>query len=111
MLDTQPGDNGRVVVTFRLPHAAADAKVCVVGEFNDWSETADPMEHDGEGFVAHISLAPGRTYRFRYLLDGVRWENDWEADAYVPNEFGGDDSVLDLTGASRRDATRQRPTP
>ena len=31
------------------------------------------------------------------LLDGQRWDNDWAADAYVPNSFGGDDSVVDLT--------------
>ena len=42
-------------------------------------------------------LPPGRAYRFRYLLDGHRWENDWDADAYVPNGFGSDDSVVDLT--------------
>jgi hypothetical protein len=44
-----------------------------------------------------VDLAAGRAYRFRYLLDGQRWDNDWAADAYVPNSFGGDDSVVDLT--------------
>jgi hypothetical protein len=34
--------------------------------------------------------------RFRYLLDGERWENDWTADAYVPNSFGSDDSVVEV---------------
>jgi hypothetical protein len=55
------------------------------------------MEREGDEFVTRIALSPGRAYRFRYLLDGERWENDWAADAYVPNEFGGDDSVIDLT--------------
>jgi len=31
------------------------------------------------------------------LLDGRRWDNDWAADGYVSNGFGGDDSVVDLT--------------
>ena len=44
-----------------------------------------------------VSLDAGRAYRFRYLLDGQRWDNDWAADAYQPNDFGGDDSVVDLT--------------
>ena len=48
---------------------------------------------DGSFRVA-VALEPGRSYRFRYLLDGTRWENDWAADAYVPNEYGGDDSVV-----------------
>ena len=42
-------------------------------------------------------MAVGRRYRFRYLLDGRRWENDWEADDYVDNDHGGQDSVVDLT--------------
>ena len=92
-----------VVRTFRLPHVVAAEKVCVVGEFNDWSRTAHPMERDDDGFVAHIPLEPGRSYRFRYLLDDERWENDWAADAYVPNEFGGEDSVADLTNADPAD--------
>jgi hypothetical protein len=36
----------------------------------------------------------GRAYRFRYLLDGVRWENDWHADDYVLNVHGSHDSVV-----------------
>ena len=40
-----------------------------------------------------ISFRPG-VYRYRYLLDGTRWENAWDADDYVPNPYGGDDSVV-----------------
>jgi hemerythrin superfamily protein len=95
-----PNEPGEVVVaTFRLAPDVVAGSVCVVGEFNDWSHTATPMDRDEEGFVARVALRTGRAYRFRYLIDGERWENDWAADAYVPNEFGGDDSVIDLTGA------------
>jgi hypothetical protein len=76
------------------------ASVHLVGEFNGWSSTAHPMARSGNQFVVEVPLAPGRTYRYKFLIDGTRWENDWNADAYVPNEFGGDDSVLDLSGAS-----------
>jgi hypothetical protein len=41
-----------------------------------------------------LELAPGKAYQFRYLLDGDRWENDWRADRYVPNPYGGDNSVV-----------------
>ena len=41
-----------------------------------------------------VSLPTEQSYRFRYLLDGERWDNDWAADAYVPNEFGSDDSLI-----------------
>jgi hypothetical protein len=47
-------------------------------------------------FSATVSLDAGNKYRFRYLLDGERWENDWEADAYLPNEHGTEDSIVDV---------------
>src|SRR4051812_43183147 len=97
VVESGPSDGEMVMVTFRLPRAIDAHRACVVSEFNDWSETANPMERDRDSFLARIPLAPGRPYRFRYLLDGERWENDWAADAYVTNDFGGDDSVIDLT--------------
>jgi len=84
-------------VTFELPAEtnAADAVVC--GEFNNWSATENPLEKKKDGrFSGTISLKAGNSYRFRYLINGERWENDWEADAYLPNEFGTEDSVVQI---------------
>ncbi len=47
-------------------------------------------------FAVALSLKPGQAYRFRYLLGDGRWENDPAADAYVPNLYGSDDSVVQL---------------
>jgi 1,4-alpha-glucan branching enzyme len=94
-----------VVVTFRLPEVAGE-RANVVGEFNGWSPEATPMERRDGSFVTEVELPIGRAYRFRYLLDGERWQNDWAADAYGPNEYGGDDSVIDLT-----DGIADRPSP
>ena len=104
-------EDGLVEALFRLPDANGAQLAWVVGEFNGWSHSEHPMERDGDGFIARIPLEPGRTYRFRYLLDGERWENDWEADAYVPNEFGGDDSVIDLTDVIDLTATSETAPP
>jgi 1,4-alpha-glucan branching enzyme len=93
----QTNGSGETLVSFRLPGEVAATTASVVGEFNDWSADAHRMRRNDEGFAVVIPLAPGRAYRFRYLLDGERWMNDWAADAYVPNEFGGEDSVVDLT--------------
>ena len=103
MVEISQGGEGTVLITFRLPHVVGADEVCVVGEFNDWSESANPMARQGDESVATIRLTPGQSYRFRHLLDGERWENDWNADAYVRNEFGGDDSVIDLTDAVQPD--------
>jgi 1,4-alpha-glucan branching enzyme len=86
-----------VRATFRLRCGAGRHEVCVVGDFNDWSRTANPMTFDGYGYVAEIVIPTGCAYRFRYLIDGERWLIDWAADRYAPNELGGGDSILDLT--------------
>jgi 1,4-alpha-glucan branching enzyme len=92
-----PLANGRWRVTFQLPEVAAGETVQVCGEFNDWSEDGLVLARRKDGrFSATVTLDGGRRYRYRYLVDGERWENDWEADDYVPNDFGGDDSVIDL---------------
>ena len=88
-------------VTFRLPAEAAPEaeQVTIVGEFNDWSETATPMQKLKSGeFKLTIDLETGREYQFRYLIDSETWENDWEADKYVPTDAGDDNSVVDLAG-------------
>jgi hypothetical protein len=97
MIEARPDQAGRVMITFRLPAVVDAERINVVGEFNRWSHVADVMERGADGFVAQIALPVGRTYRFRSLLDGDRWENDWAADSYLANDVGGDDSVLDLT--------------
>jgi hypothetical protein len=86
---------GRFDVTFDLPAELDIEQAAVVGEFNDWSESADPMQTDADGrWSATVSLEPSRSYRFRYHLGDDRWENDWSADSYVGNGFGGADSVV-----------------
>jgi 1,4-alpha-glucan branching enzyme len=95
-LDKQPSTDSITLVTFRLPVGSGAAQVQLVGDFNDWTpQTMAPS--NGGGHELTVPLHPGRSYRFHYLLDGERWENDWQADNYVPNLYGGDDSLIDLT--------------
>jgi 1,4-alpha-glucan branching enzyme len=92
------GAKGRASVTFTLDPRVGAQTAAVCGEWNDWSADAGAMRPDAKGgFSVTVDLEAGRIYRFRYLLDGERWDNDWAADAYLPNGFGGDDSVVDLT--------------
>lgn len=84
-------------VTFRLPGEAAftAGTVTVVGDFNHWDREATPMEKREDGdFTATVEVAAGKEYRFRYLIDGQRWENDWHADKYVKGPYGAEDSVV-----------------
>jgi 1,4-alpha-glucan branching enzyme len=121
MIKTRKG-KGRASVTFTLDPGVGAQTAAVCGEWNDWSAGADVMHRDAEGgFSLTLALDAGRAYRFRYLLDDQRWENDWAADAYLPNSFGGDDSVVDLTAlvqaapptakkASAEKSTEKAPT-
>jgi len=79
-------DKTRCTVTFWLPSkVAADARsVTVAGSFNDWSLGRHPMKRlDNGDFSLAIELPAGQEYRFRFVIDGVRWENAWNADKYA----------------------------
>ena len=84
-------------LTLRRAATNGETDVVVVGDFNDWTPGAHPMTGGPNGWTCTLTVPTGRCYRFRYLLDGERWENDWEADDYVDNDHGGQDSVIDLT--------------
>jgi 1,4-alpha-glucan branching enzyme len=99
MIKRDPGESV-VRITFEVPASAGAETAHLCGDFNDWSLEATPMTRlDGGGFRVTVPLVPGRRWRFRYLLDGHRWENDWAADDYEPNAYGGQDSVVDLAGS------------
>ena len=106
------GTKGKARVTFTVDPQVGAQAAAVCGEWNEWSADADVMQRDAEGgFSATVDLDAGRAYRFRYLLDGQRWDNDWAADAYVLNDFGGDDSVVDLTALAEAVPSATRRTP
>ncbi len=73
-------------VTFELPEGIAEGAetVNLVGDFNNWVETATPMDKKGGRFTVTLDLGLDSEYEFRYLINGNRWENDWNADAYRP---------------------------
>lgn len=87
-------------VTFELPAEVNAQTACLCGDFNDWNETSHPMKRSRDGsFKLTISLKPGIEYRYRFLLDGERWENDWAAESYAPNALGSEDSLINIPNA------------
>ena len=75
-------------VVFRLPKEAIQGAQVVelVADFNDWKPVS-MNKVTGGAYEQKVKLATGKSYQFRYLLDGVRWENDWEADSYTPSPY------------------------
>jgi 1,4-alpha-glucan branching enzyme len=99
MIKKEPvSKTGQVRVTFELPSTMWAERINLVGEFNDWDTTATPMTHNrtDANWKVTLFLEPGRRYRFRYLVDGKEWLNDWHADDHVDNPYGSYDSVVDL---------------
>ncbi len=98
MLKKSYSKTGQVCrVTFQVPAEVNAETVLLCGEFTEWDAAAKPMKRLKNGdFSVTLSLPTQQSYRFRYLLDGTRWENDWQADDYAPNGFNGDDSVVTL---------------
>jgi 1,4-alpha-glucan branching enzyme len=89
----------RIKVTFSLPaQAVQGAKtVQLAGDFNSWNTTdpAGTMKKNKDGsYSVTLALEKGSEYQFRYLLDGVRWENDWEADTYVRAPHSHEDNSV-----------------
>ncbi|NTS75572.1 isoamylase early set domain-containing protein [Catenovulum sp. SM1970] len=84
-------------VTFRLTKEQAKSadKVNLVGDFNDWDKEAIEMTKLKSGdFSVVVSLESGQSYQFRYLLNESEWENDWDADDYVPSSIGDSDNSV-----------------
>ena len=100
-VDIEPAETPTVPVAFRLPAAVGAHSAQVCGDFNDWSTTTHPMTRLDDGaFETVLKIPTGRRWRYRYLLDDHRWENDWAADDYEVNTYGDHDSVVDLTDPS-----------
>lgn len=84
-------------VTFKLSkEEAKEAQlVRLVGDFNDWDISTSPMKKlKNGGFTATVDLPKDTSHQFRYLLDDKSWENDWQADAYLPSPVSFDENSV-----------------
>lgn len=85
---------GTDVVQFVI--VAPEARsVALLGDFNDWSRTATPMNPaGGDGvWAVTVPLAAGR-YRYAFLIDGTDWMTDPSAPRSLDDDFGPANSVV-----------------
>jgi len=102
--------NGLVRVTFSMPALEGCETMTLVGDFNDWSETATPLARQADGsWQAKLDLENNRHFHYRYLVNGREWHNDWAADEYAANPFGADNSVVVLSDAEKPARPRKKP--
>ena len=83
-------------VTFSVPSEIVSEKVTLAGDFNDWDTSSLELKKKNGIYETEVRLKPESEYKFKYLIDGEVWENDYAADAYVPNEFGTEDSLVTI---------------
>lgn len=92
MLKKRTLKNG-VKVTFELDHLADADLVEVAGDWNDWQPEPMKKYKNGKHKLA-VTFEPESEHQFLYRVDGDRWETDPDADRYVSNEYGGENSVV-----------------
>ena len=73
--------------------------VKLAGEFNDWVPTAMKLDKKSGAFKLKMRLPTEAEFEFKYLLNDAEWENDYQADAYVPNDQGTENSVISTKAA------------
>ena len=90
--------NGKTCrVTFKYSNEEKSKTAALVGDFNDWNMETCPMKRLKDGsFSLTVALTTGNSYRFRYVLDGDTWVNEHDADSYIANEYGSDDSLINV---------------
>jgi 1,4-alpha-glucan branching enzyme len=87
-------------------HDERAQQVQMAGSFNDWHPAATQMLSLGGGrWVKELVLPPGR-YEYRLVVDG-EWRCDPCAAGQVPNPFGTQNSVLEVS-ASHKSAQNKR---
>jgi 1,4-alpha-glucan branching enzyme len=82
-------------VTFEFKRDNVE-NVALVAEFNEWQPIEMKFNKKTKAFRAKVRLPKDSSFHFRYLLNNAEWENDEQADNYVPNSFGTDNSVVVL---------------
>ncbi len=111
MLKKRKLARGKVRVTFSMPSAAGVTQLNLVGDFNEWNETATPMGKAADGsWSAALTLEGNREYQYRYLDNNNSWHNDWQADAYTRNVHSTDNSVVSLLEEDKPKPAAKRKT-
>lgn len=88
----------KVRFTLEATDSGGAEQVFLVGSFNDWSESANPMKKNKDGdFSLEQEFARGEEVVFRYLTNDGRWLNEKEADEFRYCEYAGaDNSIIRL---------------
>jgi alpha-amylase/alpha-mannosidase (GH57 family) len=86
---------GGVLFAYKDPTASS---VNLAGEFNSWNPNSIPMTETDGVWRAVVELQPGRSYEYKFVIDGgVVWKEDPNNPYTVDDEHGGVNTVISLT--------------
>lgn len=68
----------------------------ILGLNSDWNTSITMSKRKDGTFTCDVSLPKGQQHQYKYLVNETEWITDPEADAQLPNEFGGNNSVVIL---------------
>ncbi|MGQ9604146.1 MAG: glucodextranase DOMON-like domain-containing protein [bacterium] len=82
-------------ILFRFEAPGAQ-QVFIAGEFNGWAPTEDALNKISDDlWEIVIPLKPGR-YEYKFVIDGSQWRHDPYSPGYVPDPYGGQNSVVTI---------------
>lgn len=82
-------------VKFQFPKMDGVNEVNLVGSFNEWNETANPLKQNKNGtWSSMLGLNPGK-YEYKYKTN-LGWHTDPNAQGYVGNPFGDQNSLIEV---------------
>jgi 1,4-alpha-glucan branching enzyme len=80
-------------VTFEYA-ADAEQSVELAGEFTEWQPIEMKFVKKDGVYRTKLRLPVDQAFQFKYLVDGLEWQNDHAADHYQGNAFGTENSVV-----------------
>ncbi|MBI1760970.1 MAG: S8 family serine peptidase [Acidobacteria bacterium] len=85
---------GKLVFTHHDDEARS---VALAGDFNDWNWARQRCARDGDGiWRTELPLLVAGRYRYKFVIDGVRWQDDPGNGMKEPDEYGGFNSILHI---------------
>ena len=90
---TGQDEGAREGFTVLFTYQGSAEKVCLRGDFNNWSPSSRCLIRHGPIWRIEVVLAPGR-YRYGFFLDDEHWTQDPNALFQEDDGFGKKNSVL-----------------
>ncbi|MFH0733388.1 MAG: isoamylase early set domain-containing protein [bacterium] len=88
------------IVTFTVPIdiSSSHTACSIVGDFNNWNPTVHQLRRSNfySPFSIKIELPVNKTYEFKFLFEDSSWYVENEADGFIQNVHGTQNSLLIL---------------